>query len=130
MGREQMRNLETFRIGGTQVNEFEYQKNQGEMTEQLEQHPDEAAGTKRPTQAERVERIMAEAHRKVEKRRKKGASKAGQSKKTTTVGTPKGGASGKARIESVTGAAAGDETAKNSASKKRVSPRSRNATKK
>ncbi len=34
MGREQMRNLEVSRIGATQVNEFEYQKHQGEMTEQ------------------------------------------------------------------------------------------------
>ena len=33
MGREQMRNLDTSRIGGAQVNEFEYQKNQGELTE-------------------------------------------------------------------------------------------------
>ena len=38
MGREQMRNLEVSKIGGTQVNEFEYQKRQGEMTEQLEHH--------------------------------------------------------------------------------------------
>ena len=28
MGREQMRNLEVFKIGGTQVNEFECQKRQ------------------------------------------------------------------------------------------------------
>ena len=81
MGREQMRNLEVFKIGGTQVNEFEYQKHQGEMTEQLEQHPDEAAGSKRPTQAERVKQIMADAHRKVEKKRKKEAAKRGGAKK-------------------------------------------------
>ena len=83
MGREQMRNLETFKIGGSQVNEFEYQKNQGEMTEQLEQHPDEAPGAKRPTQAERVKQVMAAAHRKVEKRRKKEAAMTGRSKKVS-----------------------------------------------
>ncbi len=42
MGREQMRNLEISKIGATQVNEFEYQKHQGEMTEQ--EHPDEQGG--------------------------------------------------------------------------------------
>ena len=77
MGREQMRNLEVFKIGGTQVNEFEYQKRHGEMTEQFEHHPDEAAkGSKRPTQAERVKQLMADAHRKVEKKRKREAAKA------------------------------------------------------
>ena len=34
MGREQMRNLEISKIGATQVNEFEFHKHQGEMTEQ------------------------------------------------------------------------------------------------
>ncbi len=82
MGREQMRNLEVFKIGGTQVNEFEYQKKQGEMTEQLERHPDEiATASKRQTQAERVKQVMAEAHRKVEKKRKREAAKLGRSKK-------------------------------------------------
>lgn len=72
MGREQMRNLETFKIGSGQVNEFEYQKNQGQLTEQLEQHPDEqGANSKLLTQAERVKQIMAEAHKKVAKRKKK-----------------------------------------------------------
>ena len=79
MGREQMRNLETFKIGGNQVNEFEYQKNQGDLTEQLEHHPDEGTtGSKRLTQAERVKQIMAAAHKKVEKKRKKNAAKAGK----------------------------------------------------
>jgi len=70
MGREQMRNLEISKIGATQVNEFEYQKHQGEMTEQ--DHPHEQGGkTKRLTQAERVAQVTAAAHKKVEKKRKK-----------------------------------------------------------
>ena len=86
MGREQMRNLETFKIGGSQVNEFEYQKNQGELTEQFDQHPDEAAkGKPRLTQAERVKQIMAAAHKKVEKRRKKETAKAGQAKSSAAT---------------------------------------------
>jgi len=66
MGREQMRNLEISKIGATQVNEFEYQKHQGEMTEQ--DHPHEQGGkTKRLTQAERVAQVTAAAHKKVER---------------------------------------------------------------
>jgi len=84
MGREQMRNLDTSRIGGAQVNEFEYQKNQGELTEQLDQHPTGAKEAKRPTQAERVKQIMAAAHKKVEKRKKKKEAATTVKKKATT----------------------------------------------
>jgi hypothetical protein len=82
MGREQMRNLETNKIGGSQGNEFDQKRKLG-------QHPDEGTGgAKRLSQAERVEQIMAEAHKKVEKRRKKEAAKAGRSDKTTTTTKP------------------------------------------
>jgi hypothetical protein len=77
MSRLGMRNLEALKIGSSQVNEFEYQKNQGELTEQLEQHPDEAITAKRPTRAEQVKQIMAKAHAKVEKKRKKAVAKTG-----------------------------------------------------
>ena len=80
MGREQMRNLETLRIGSGQVNEFEYQKNQGQLTEQLDQHPDGAAPSKRITKAEQVKQIMADAHKKVEKRKKKETGKGSKKK--------------------------------------------------
>jgi hypothetical protein len=82
MGREQMRNLEVFKIGGTQVNEFEYQKHRGELTEQLEQHPDQGkTGQKRPTQAERVQQVIAAAQRKVAKKRKKETARSGGPKR-------------------------------------------------
>ena len=84
MGREQMRNLDTSRIGGTQVNEFEYQKNQGDLTEQLDQHPIGGKEVKRLTQAERVKQIMAAAHKKVEKRKKKKEAATTGKKKATT----------------------------------------------
>ncbi|MGI8838026.1 MAG: hypothetical protein ACR2H4_15510 [Pyrinomonadaceae bacterium] len=74
MGREQMRNLEITKIGATQVNEFDYQKNQGEMTEQ-EHAGQQGRGGKRITQAERVAQVTAAAHKKVEKKRKKEGSK-------------------------------------------------------
>ena len=79
MGREQMRNLEISKIGATQVNEFEYQKHQGEMTEQ-EHAGQQGRGGKRLTQAERVAQVTAAAHRKVEKKRKKEGAKAGATK--------------------------------------------------
>lgn len=76
MGRGQMRNLETFGVGTGSINEFEYQKNQGELTEQLEHHGEkEDAAPEASTTAERVKQIMAEAHEKVEERKRKGISR-------------------------------------------------------
>ena len=81
MARNQMRNQETYKIRTGQVNEFEYQKHSGELTEQFEHHSDEATQDARPmTQAERVKSIMAAAHEKVEKRRKKESAKNVKSK--------------------------------------------------
>ena len=85
MGREQMRNLDTSRIGGAQVNEFEYQKNQGDLTEQQDQHPIGAKEAKRPTQAERVKQVMAAALKKVSKRKKKKEAVTTGKKKATTT---------------------------------------------
>jgi hypothetical protein len=80
MGREQMRNLDVAKVGaGNTVNEFEYQKHQGEMTEQ-EHASQQGRGGKRLTQAERVAQVTAAAHRKVEKKRKKEGAKSGSAK--------------------------------------------------
>ena len=116
MGREQMRNLETFKIGGSQVNEFEYQKHQGEITEQLDQHPDAIArGPRRPTQAERVKQIMAEAHKKVEKKRKKEAGKAGSSQKKAAAQPASKTATSSKASKPVAAKAAGKKDATNKA---------------
>lgn len=100
MGREQMRNLEIARIGATQVNEFEYQKQHGQMTEQEHAGQQGEAG-KRLTQAERVAQITAAAHKKVEKRKKKAGAevktaKSGAGKKAKSASTKTAGASKKA----------------------------------
>ena len=79
MGREQMRNLEISKIGATQVNEFDYQKHHGEMTEQ-DHAGEQGRSGKRMTQAERVAQVTAAAHKKVEKKRKKVGSKPGAAK--------------------------------------------------
>ena len=82
MGREQMRNLDVAKVGaGNTVNEFEYQKHQGEITEQ-EHAGQQGRASKRLTQAERVAQVTAAAHRKVEKKRKKEGAKSGSSKTT------------------------------------------------
>ncbi len=80
MGREQMRNLEISKIGATQVNEFDYQKHQGEMTEQ-EHAGQQGRSGKRIRQAERVAQVTAAAHKKVEKKRKKEGTKPAPTKK-------------------------------------------------
>lgn len=89
MGREQMRNLEVSRIGATQVNEFEYQKHQGEITEQEHAGQQKGAG-KKLTQAERVAQITAAAHKKVEEKRKKAKAKADSKKSAQPAKKPAG----------------------------------------
>jgi hypothetical protein len=70
-----MRNLDVAKVGaGNTVNEFEYQKHQGEITEQ-EHAGQQGSGGKRLTPAERVAQVMAAAHKKVEKKRKKAGLK-------------------------------------------------------
>jgi hypothetical protein len=103
MGREQMRNLDTSRIGGGQVNEFEYQKNQGELTEQLEQHPIGGQPVAPLTQAERVKQVMAAAHKKVEKRKKKEAALTGKKKTAAPAGKNKTTVTAKKREAATTG---------------------------
>jgi hypothetical protein len=88
MGREQMRNLEISKIGAHQVNEFEYQKHQGEMTEE-EHHDEQRGGTKRLTKAEQVAQVMAAAHKKVEKRKKKVGTRSGLKKGSAAKGKAK-----------------------------------------
>ncbi len=81
MGREQMRNLDVAKVGaGNPVNEFDYQKHQGEMTEQ-EHAGQQGRSGKRIRQAERVAQVTAAAHKKVEKKRKKEGTKPAPTKK-------------------------------------------------
>ena len=82
--RDQMRNLEIFKVGADAVNEFEYQKNQGELTEQREHHleqPDSPSGP--GTESERLEQVIADAHAKVAERRRKASR--GADRKTAAV---------------------------------------------
>ena len=85
MGRDQMRNLEAFKIGTGAVNEFEYQQHQGELAEQLQHQRDEQNSEPEatPTEAERIEKIMADAHEKVEERKRRGRSSYSSGKSET-----------------------------------------------
>lgn len=131
MGREQMRNLETLKIGGSQVNEFEYQKNQGDLTEQLEHHPDQAAtGSKRLTQAERVKQIMAAAHKKVEKKRKKEAAKAGRTRKTSAANAPSKAAASRKGKTAVAGPGGTKKAANESPERKSKNARAKQTARK
>ena len=66
----QTRNIETFKVGSTRVNEFDFHKHQEEMHEH---HGDEpGAGPRQSeTKAERVTRLTKTAHEKVMRRKQK-----------------------------------------------------------
>jgi len=124
VGREQMRNLETFKVGANEVNEFEYQQHQGELTEQLEHHGDQQNQDTPPlTDAERVEQIMADAHEKVEERKRRGTSSYG--KKRTAAKKPAAKkATKKSAAKKSTRKAARKMVAKKSAPKKAAAKKS------
>jgi hypothetical protein len=83
MSRDQTRNIETFKIGGNRVNKFEFNKHQAEMAEQFAQRSGEEGTDAKPlTQAERVAQLIAKAHQKVEKKKRREAAKAGVPKNT------------------------------------------------
>jgi hypothetical protein len=68
--KDQTRNIETFKVGATRVNEFDFHKHQGEMHEH---HGDEQerGPTNSETTAERVARLTKQAHEKVLRRKKR-----------------------------------------------------------
>lgn len=76
MRKEPKRNIESYQQGG-HLNEFEFQKSQNEMAEESELPFTDETDKPNLTQAKRVAEVTAEAHRKVEKRKKRGVVKAG-----------------------------------------------------
>ncbi|MFZ0062308.1 MAG: hypothetical protein WAL47_09745 [Pyrinomonadaceae bacterium] len=125
--RDQVRNLEIFKVGADAVNEFEFQKNQGELSEQQEYHleqPDSASGP--ATEAERIEQVIADAHAKVEERKRKGSGNVAQRKSAASKPAAKKPAAKKpaarkpARKAAATAKKAAKKSAKKAASKKSV----------
>jgi hypothetical protein len=75
------RNIQSYQIEGGDLNEFEFQKRQSEMAEDSELPFTEETDKPNPTQAmERIAEVTARAHRKVEKRKKRGLVKVGGQK--------------------------------------------------
>jgi hypothetical protein len=66
----QTRNIETFKVGATRVNEFDFHKHQGEMHEPRADEHERGSGATE-TKAERVAEIMKKAHEKVLRRKKR-----------------------------------------------------------
>jgi hypothetical protein len=68
--RDQTRNIETFKVGTTRVNEFDFHKHQGEMHENRGDELDQ--GFNKPeTTKEKVARLTKQAHEKVLRRKKR-----------------------------------------------------------
>ncbi len=70
MPKDPKRNIQSYQLEGGHLNEFEFQKNQSEMAEESELPFAEEPDKPNLTQAQRIAEVTAEAHRKVEKRKK------------------------------------------------------------
>lgn len=68
--KDQTRNIETFKVGATRVNEFDFHKHQAEMHEHHDEEKPQAAGNAETTAA-RVARLTKQAHEKVLKRKRR-----------------------------------------------------------
>ena len=75
MPKDPKRNIQSYQIQGGHLNEFEFQQRQGEIAEAAELPLTLDAERPNLTQADRIAALTAEAHRKVEKRKKLGISK-------------------------------------------------------
>jgi len=64
------RNIETFKVGATKVNEFDFHKHQGQMREHHDDERDAGPGNVE-TRAQRVAEVMKKAHEKVLRRKKR-----------------------------------------------------------
>jgi hypothetical protein len=89
MPKDPKRNIQSYQIQGGHLNEFEFQKSQSEMAEESElpfsdetNKPDLAQATKR------IAEVTAEAHRIVEKRKKRGDAKAGTGQRVAAAHRP------------------------------------------
>ena len=64
------RNIETFKVGATRVNEAEFHKHQAEMQEHHGNQPEPGSGPAQ-TKAERIAEVTRKAHEKVLRRKKR-----------------------------------------------------------
>ena len=83
MPKDPKRNIQNYQIQGGHLNEFDFQKRQGEIAEEAEPL---AVDADEPNliQTEHIAAVTAEAHRKVEKRKRLGISTPGSQKNVAT----------------------------------------------
>jgi hypothetical protein len=80
------RNIQNYQLQGGHLNEFEFQKSQSEMAQNSElPFIDETDEPNVPQAMERIAEVTAEAHRKVDKRKKRGLVRTG-ARKTRAAG--------------------------------------------
>jgi hypothetical protein len=80
------RNIQSYQLQGGNLNEFEFQKNQSEIADNSElPFTRETDNPNVPQAMERIAEVTAEAHRKVEKRKKRGLGKVGGRKTIASV---------------------------------------------
>ena len=77
MPKDPKRNIPSYQLEGGHLNEFEFQKSQSKMAEEPELPFTADTNKAGPTQAKRIAKVAAEAHRKVEKRKKRRVVNAG-----------------------------------------------------
>src|SRR5687767_2511165 len=89
MPKDPKRNIQSYQIEGGHLNEFEFQKSQSEMAEDAESPFSEKSDRLNPTEAmERIAQVTADAHRKVEKRKRRGPVQAGGRKSNASGKRP------------------------------------------
>jgi hypothetical protein len=76
MPKDPKRNIQNYQLQGANLNEFEFQESQSEMAEESELPFAVETDNPNVSQAKRVAEVTSEAHRKVEKRKKRGDAKA------------------------------------------------------
>lgn len=72
MAKDQTRNIETFKIGGTRLNEFEFHKHQRQMGERFDRRSRDAGAHSTPlTRAEQIAALTERARQKARRQKKK-----------------------------------------------------------
>ncbi|HEX8179533.1 MAG TPA: hypothetical protein VF525_08320 [Pyrinomonadaceae bacterium] len=85
MPKDPTRNQPNYKIGGSHLNEFEYARDKGAMTEaeherfqQQQAEAGDAAQAAPQTEAERVQQLMSDVHEQVQRRKEKQSASAAQ----------------------------------------------------
>ena len=85
MPKDPKRNIPSYQLEGGHLNEFEFQKSQSKMAEEPELPFTADTGKPGLTQAKRIAKVAAEAHHKVEKRKKRRVVNAGSRQSITAA---------------------------------------------